>query len=63
MKSILEVILVVLSLPVVVSLVTLAFTRYGEAQDRRRELFAKALAVCHAYREFPFVIRRGTWRS
>jgi len=63
MKTFLDLALVILSLPVVVSLLTLAFTRYGEARNRRRELFASAFAACQAYREFPFVIRRRGTRD
>ncbi len=29
-----------------------------QARERRRELYAKALAACMSYREFPYVVRR-----
>jgi hypothetical protein len=29
-----------------------------QARERRRDLYAKALAACMSYREFPYVIRR-----
>lgn len=42
----------------VVTLATQGLTLRQQETGRQREMFAKALAACVAYREFPFAIRR-----
>ena len=58
MKGGLEWLAWIVGLPGVASLIVLAATRFGEAQDRRRKVFGKAFAACRAYYEFPYVVRR-----
>ena len=41
-----------------ISLLLQYSSSYRQDISRRRELYAKALAACAAYREFPFAIRR-----
>jgi hypothetical protein len=41
-----------------VSVLLQYWTTYLQEIARRRDLYAKALAACAAYREFPFAIRR-----
>ena len=52
----------IVSIPGLVSLLLWALTAFGTSRSerirRQREEFAKALSVCIAYEEFPYIVRR-----